>query len=507
MRTAVKDQLNASMFRAYDIRTPSSELTPELAQRLARAEACYIRDALNATGVVVAHDARRTGPQYLSITIDAFRTAGLDVVYLAGACSTSLFYYAAMRHPRHAAVIIGASHNPSGDTGQKILGPGVQPIAQGIGPVGGLDRIKALYLEGASASSSRRGSLKAADLTDSYVADSLALAGVKPGGLAGARVFQDYLFGAAGREMMLAFGGAGATLEPLHYAADGNFPLGDPNPVKQAVIRSGLEDMRSGQYEVGMLFDGDGDRIDIYRGDGTYLSSSFVYAGILPEIRKRFSGDGLGVFADLKSNPLAIIEMARTGVTVDVIRNGHSQIKESLINDRNRFGAVEESAHYYEAFSSQGEGRYCTENTLYIALLVARTWHEDPARFERLLAIQATTAREREWGYKFPSDQARGEALDAVCEFFQERGASALERMKNGMDLEATLMRRGLPFDVNEQTRLADDWLQVCQRVSQSENGLARWEVVGATPALVGQAKCWIGECVGCFGAGDEYQG
>ena len=53
--------------------------------------------------------------------------------------------------------------------------------------------------------------------------------------------------------------------------------------------------------------------------------------------------------------------------------------------------------------------------------------------------------------------------------------------MKNGMDLEATLMRSGLPFDVNEHTRLAGDWLQVCQRISQSENGLARWEVVGAT--------------------------
>jgi phosphomannomutase len=506
-RPRVEDQLNTSMFRAYDIRTPSSQLTPDLAQRLARAEACYIRDALDASGVVVAHDARRTGPRYLTITVDAFRAAGLDVVYLPGACSTSLFYYAAMHHPRHAAVIIGASHNPAGDTGQKILGPGVQPIAQGIGPAGGLDRIKELYLEGAATSSARRGSLKAAELIDAYVSDSLELAVVRSGGLAGARVFQDFVYGAAGREMMLAFDRAGASLEPLHYAADGTFPLGDPNPVKQSVIRSGLEAMRSGQYAVGMFFDGDGDRIDIYRGDGTYLSSSFVYAGILPEIRKRFAGGGLGVFADLKSNPLAIIEMAKAGVTVDVIRNGHSQIKESLINDDRRLGAVEESAHYYEAFSSQSRGRFCTENTLYIALLVARTWHEDPDRFDRLLAIQATTAREREWGYKFPSDHARAEALDAVRELFLNRGASALERMKNGMDLEATLMRRGLPFDVDEKTMLADDWLQVCQRISQSENGLARWEVVGATPELVRQAKCSIADCVGRFGAGEEYQG
>ena len=139
----MEDQLNLSMFRAYDIRTPSSLLTPELAERLARAEAFYIRAVLGAPGVVVAHDVRRTGPQYLTVTIDAFRAAGLDVVYLPGASSTSYFYHAAMRHPRFAAVIVGASHNPSGDTGQKILGQGVRPIAQGIGPEGGLDRIKA----------------------------------------------------------------------------------------------------------------------------------------------------------------------------------------------------------------------------------------------------------------------------------------------------------------------------------------------------------------------------
>ena len=268
------------------------------------------------------------------------------------------------------------------------------------------------------------------------------------------------------------------------------------------MIRAGLEALRSGRYQLGMFFDGDGDRLDIYRGDGTYLSSSFVYAAILPEIRRRFGGAGLGVFADLKSNPLAIIEVARTGVTVDVIRNGHSQIKESLLNDSSRFGAVEESAHYYEAFSLGAEGRYCTENTLYIALLVARTWHETPARLDRLIAIQATTARQREWGYKFPGDRARAEALDAVRAHFQGLGACALDRMKNGMDLEATLMRRGLPFDVNAQTHPATDWFQVSQRVSQSENGLARWEVVGASLDLVEQVKREIAACVRQFGAG-----
>lgn len=132
---------------------------------------------------------------------------------------------------------------------------------------------------------------------------------------------------------------------------------------------------------------------------------------------------------------------------------------------------------------------------------------EHPDRMEGLFAIQETTAREREWGYKFPTTEQRAEALEATRGHFESLGASCLERMKNGMDLEATLMRRGLPFDVDQTTTLATDWLQVCQRISQSESGLARWEVVGANPEIVRDAKRRVADCVRSFGAGDEYQG
>jgi phosphomannomutase len=498
--------MNLSMFRAYDIRTPSSQLTDELAARLARAEAVYFREVVDVKAVLVAHDARSSGPRYLQIGAEEFARSGLDVVVVPGVCSTSMFYYAAMRHPEMAAVMFGASHNPASDTGQKILGPGVRPIAEHIGPAGGLDKIQELYVAGAADSSERPGRMTAFDPTEGYIHYSMELAGVEAGELRGMPIFHDYLNGAAGREMMLAFTRAGADLTPLHFAADGRFPLGDPNPVKQAVIRDGLKRMASGQFVLGTFFDGDGDRIDFYRGDGRYLASSFVYAGILPFIRRRFPGEGMGVFADLKSNPLAVMEMARTGVTVNVIRNGHSQIKNAMFENPAMFGTVEESAHFYEAFELDG-GRYCTENTLYLALLVAKAWREDAGHFDALFELQGRTSREREWGYKFPSDQQRAEAMEGVEAHFLAEGAQAISHMPNGYDLEATMIRRGLPFDVNAETRPAADWLQVCQRISQSENGLARWEVVAATPELAAGAKRAIESIVWEHGAGEEYQG
>jgi phosphomannomutase len=223
----IMKDLNLSMFRAYDIRTDAAPLTDELAARLARAEAVYFRDTLGAPGVLVAHDARSTGPRYLQLAAGEYARAGLRVTVVPGVCSTSMFYYAAMTHPELAAVMFGASHNPANDTGQKILGPGVRPIAEHIGPQGGLDRIKELYIEGASPPKGQ-GSVTAYDPTEDYITYSMDLAGVTTGSLRGLPLMQDYLNGAAGREMMLAFSRAEAGLTPLHFTADGRFPLGDP---------------------------------------------------------------------------------------------------------------------------------------------------------------------------------------------------------------------------------------------------------------------------------------
>lgn len=498
--------LNLSMFRAYDIRTPSASLTPELALRLARAEARYFRDVLGVDSVVLAHDARSSGPMYLDLAADVYLSAGLDVLYLPGVTSTSHFYFSAMQHPGCAAVMCGASHNPAGDTGRKTLAPDAAPVAEHIGPEGGLDKIKEFYVADEKLEPAPRGRIRPIENLGDYVAYSMQLAGVEPGAFRGARILHDYLYGAGGREMMVAFDRAGARLEPLHFDPDGRFPLGDPNPVKPGVVKEGLNRLTAGKYALGTFFDGDADRIDFYSGSGAYLSSSFVYAAILPTIARRFYGARRTVFADLKSNPLALIEMARAGVSVGVMRNGHSQIKTALAADPSTIGAVEESAHFYEAFSLAG-GRYCSENTLYIALLVARAWLEDPERFDALFEIQSRTSREREWGHYFDSDAARARALDAVRVHFESEGAAASTQTSAGMNLEATMMRRGLPFEIDERTSLQSGWLQVCQRISQSENGLARWEVVAGDPVVAAAAKSAILSIVADFGGSEPYQG
>ena len=69
------------------------------------------------------------------------------------------------------------------------------------------------------------------------------------------------------------------------------------------------------------------------------------------------------------------------------------------------------------------------------------------------------------------------------------------------------MLRKGMPFEIGPDTTFDEAWLQVCQRVSQSEDRLARWEVVAADPEIARDAKRMIAEIAAGHGAGEEYQG
>ena len=498
--------LNLSMFRSNDIRTPVARLPDELARRLARAEAVYFQGVLKVPGVVVAHDARASGPHMLEMATEEYTRAGLDVVMLPGISGVCQLYYAAMRHRDLAAVMFGASHNPAGDTGRKIMGPNLTPIADGLGPEGGLACIRDLYIKGASLEKERRGRVHAFDALPGYVAYSLTQAGVAPGSLRPLRILHDYLYGAGGRELMLGFEPTGASLEPLHFAADGAFRLGDPNPVKQEVIAPALQRLREEEFDVAMFYDGDADRLDVYVRDGTYLASSFVYATILPYVRRRHDVGQPIVLVDTKTNPLAALAMVREGVQVELVKSGHSHIKHRMYGDSRIIGVVEESAHFYDAFELEGQ-RFCTENTLFFSLLVARVLLERPERFADTIALQSKAHRARDWGHKFPSDDHRHRALEAVAECLRDEGAVVIDRLPDGSDIHGHMARKGLPFELSSDLAVPDEWLQVTQRASTSEDHLARWEIVGSDARLVRETKERIQATVSRFGAGPEYQG
>ena len=486
---------NIGMFKAYDIRTKYSALTAESKERLIEAIARYYALDTGTEAVIIARDARLHCPELMEALTERLLEAGVDVLLNPLQSTTCCFYFTCMRNPAAGGIMITASHNPAEYVGFKFVGRECAPIASGCGPAGGIGKIKEYYVKEEDIPSGRkRGRLSYLNMQQEYVEYSMKLAGVEEGSLSGMRIFAEFLSGSGGSDFLMAFSRAGADIVLSGLVPDGLFPAGDPNPVIESSIAPARKKMREGNYDLGFCFDGDGDRMDLMFPDGEQIIPGLNMSAIIPYIKPIFApyfntGD-LKCFVDVKAIPLAVIEIARSGIEPHIIRNGHSFIKEKLREHRAEGYVVseEESAHYYMNFpvdpSDPSKGLTATENTLFFALLTARAVRENGAAYERIRELQKGIYRFREWPLNFRTPEKMERIMDDVERVMTEKGAAVIKRMDDGSDLDATLMRFNLPVKFTSDSTFPESWCQVAQRISRSEDAMTRWEVVASDPVL-----------------------
>lgn len=503
--------LNLSMFKVYDIRTKSINLNKQRTSRLLRAIGRYYIEVLKTDTVVMGRDARLAAPTLLQEALDFFPEIGINVVVNPLQESTCLFYYSCMQHLDAAGIMFTASHNPRDYIGLKLIAPGMRTLATGCGPEGGIAKIKEYYVsdDWDHPASLNRGNVSIRSYTNEFIDYSMRLAGVAPGSLKDSKILLDFLNGAIGFEVAKALELAGASVRMQNLIPDGMFPKGEPNPVVRDSIKPTWDLMAKERYDFGFCFDGDGDRMDIMDNGGNQLAPAFNMTILAPEIEKifrpafdqgYFEGDSWEpqLYSDVKSNPLSMHDQAVGGMGVHIIRNGHSFIKESL---RNRFKeqylvASEETAHYYMNFPVDlddfGKGFVSTENTLFFTLLTARLWHENPKAYRKAMKRQFSISRIREWPCHFLAEDRMENVMHDVENAFIEKGLKGIKTMDDGSDLDATLIRYGLPVQITAETKMEQPWYQVAQRISRSEEGMTRWEVVSNDNELCEMANSII---------------
>lgn len=494
------------MFKAYDIRAAADSITPELAMRLIHAQAIYFRENARTNTLVLCRDTRLSGARFLQSAAREFVRLGFDVVMNPLPVSTCQFYFMCMQFPRAAGIMFSASHNPGYYAGQKLVGPAVTPIAHEEGDTGGLDAIRRLYRAKKEAPARRGGSLVIVDMSQDFIHYSLGLARISSGGLSGLHIAVDYLNGAASPEISRGLQAAGATLHQRNFVPDGHFPAGDPNPLVRESIAPFVQELKENSYDFGFCFDGDGDRIDLFGPDASQISPSLNFAMVAPLLQERLgiSGtQGSHVFLDFKAHPFAFDLMEEKHIGTHLVQNGHSVVKAALHAHASKgyFAAVEESAHYFMNLPLPGSssGTCATENTLLIALLTAHRWLDSPAAYEELRTLQSRLYRQREWSYHFASYGQRQEALDAVIRVFRGRGLQSIYMSEEGLPLGGTLLRTGGRPRKKEPDSADAAWLQISQRVSESEDKLARWEVLAGSPVIRDEAVQLINTTVAPF--------
>ncbi len=473
--------MGTELFKTHDIRTKEENLTQEVMNQLLDAVVSFYTQQYGITKIVIGKDARLMAPVLAEKAIEKFSQAGVEVLTNPRPVSTCQFYYTCMKNSGCAGLMFTASHNPKQYIGIKLIAPGIIPISMGSG----LEKIKEFYTKKVSFTKAPvSAQIHHIDETENYIKYCMELSGVHEGSLKGMKILFEFLCGSAGYEVIRAFEKAGAEVTARNAEPDGNFPAGDPNPLIESSVAPSREAMRNGTFELGYCFDGDGDRMDIMAKDGEQIPPSVNACMLMPELLKIFKGRKKDFYVDMKAIPTAVAKMNECGASTHLICNGHAFIKRKLRENCSEgyMGAVEESAHYYLNFpydkNDFEKGFASVEFTLFFALLSAKCYRENPEKYRTAVEMRDCVFRVREWTVHFENAPEKMVCLmNEIKEKMRSLGAEVTDKMEDGSDLQADLMRIGLPAVIKDSTDFAEKWVQVAQRISASEDTLCRFEI------------------------------
>lgn len=313
------------IFKAYDIRGKyPREIDENFAERLGGAVVRF----LGARRIALGHDARLSAP---AIAEAAARGAGCEVVHI-GLCTTPMLSFAVGHLDLDGGIMVTASHNPPDDIGFKICRARAFPI----GERSGLKEIETLCAQPPSGGSRvlRR------SLTAEYREHLRRFITAVPP----LKIVVDTAHGAVGPYFDAVFGDLSLEFVRLCNAPDGRFPSHEPNPLKDENVRDLVAAMKESGADLGVAFDGDGDRCMFFSPGGRRVRSDLVTVLLArAELRRR---PGAAIVYDLRSSRVVPEEIRRAGGVPVRERVGHSFIKETMrAHDASLGGEL--SGHYY----------------------------------------------------------------------------------------------------------------------------------------------------------------
>lgn len=309
-----------SMFREYDIRgrVSDEQLCPDNVYKIVKAYSKYLikRNILKS---VVGYDNRTCSPAFAEAAIKALREEGIDV-YFIGLTLSPAAYFAQYHLHSEGLVMITASHNPDGWSGFKL--------ANGYSKTLEPDDIKEVYSLLDTPSSGRaEGSYTEVDIRDAYIDAIVSRIHM---GKKKLRVVLDAANGGAGVFVYEVFQRLGCMTFQLNCDPDTSYPRYFPNP-SDVKGRELLRKMILHPYihaDIGLSFDGDGDRIGVIDEKGNNVWSDTILAIIAKQLLEK--KPGAQVVFDVKCSKTLTDVIEQYGGKPIMWKTGHSYIKSKL---------------------------------------------------------------------------------------------------------------------------------------------------------------------------------
>ena len=362
-----------SIFRAYDIRGIALEqIGKELTQRIGQALGSEALDNREST-LIVARDARNHSPQIMEWLIRGILSSGCDVLNI-GTVPTPLMYFATETlDESRSGVIVTASHNPGEYNGFKVVMNG---------KIRSADDIKALRHRILKEDAHEGiGKEHHKDIIPSYIDtifSDVALAGE-------ITVVVDAANAVPGIVAPQLFEELGCQVVSLYCDLDGSFPNHDPDPSRKKNLQSLIDMVQDTSADIGIAFDGDGDRLAVVTPKGAVISPDQLLLLFAKDIVSR--NPGADVIFDVKSSRLLNSCVTSYGGRPIMWKTGHSPMKEKMLETGALLGG-EYSGHIFikDRWFGFDDGMYAAARLLEILTLSGESIDDLMAEFKMPLS-------------------------------------------------------------------------------------------------------------------------
>lgn len=305
----------AEIFKAYDIRgIVGRTLTPQHALLIGQALGSEARQR-GLTKIAFGRDGRKSGPELGGALVRGLQAAGLQVIDV-GMVPTPVLYYAAHQLADGSGVMLTGSHNPPDYNGFKMVlggetlsGDTIQGLRQRIENKD--------FAQG-------QGSYGTHSITNDYIKQIVSdIKLARP-----LKVVIDCGNGAAGAVAPALFRALGVELIDIYSEVDGNFPNHHPDPSQPENLRDVIELVRAQNADLGIAFDGDGDRIGVVSPEGNIIWPDRLMMLYAADILSR--NHGAQIIYDIKcSSNLTRVIWEKGGEPI-MWKTGHSLIKAKM---------------------------------------------------------------------------------------------------------------------------------------------------------------------------------
>lgn len=307
--------LPPEIFKAYDIRgIVGKTLTNDIVRQIGQGLGSLARER-GQTAIAVGYDGRLSGPDLFSALAIGICSAGIDVIDI-GCVPTPLAYFAAYHLGTDSAVSITGSHNPPDYNGLKMViggetlaGDAIQALRQ---------RIESGQL------SSGAGGMRQADVRAAYlerIANDVTL-------LRSMKIAIDCGNGVAGGIAPALFTLLGCEVEELFCDVDGHFPNHHPDPSRPENLQDLIRAIRDGDAEIGLAFDGDGDRLGVVTKTGEIIYPDRQMMLFAADVLSR--NPGSQIIYDVKCSRLLGDWIRQHGGEALMWKTGHALVKAKL---------------------------------------------------------------------------------------------------------------------------------------------------------------------------------